>query len=76
MTTIELPVKTICLENEGLGIEEYEEGRALITVAHIMFVTEQIVLSDTTLITMTDGTDITILLNYSDVKELLKGCDG
>ena len=71
MTRIELPVKLITVANEDLGVEEYEEGMVLITVAHITYITEQSGDKETTLITMIDGTDLTVLLNYTDVKELI-----
>ena len=70
---VELPVRVITVANKDLGVEEFEEGRALITVAHILFITEQLSDKDTTLISMIDGSDITVLLSYSDVKELLRG---
>jgi len=67
---IELPVKAITVTNEDLGIEEYEETMALITVEHIVYMTEQ--KDSTTLITMINRDDITVLLSYSDVKALLE----
>ena len=68
---VELPVRVITVTNEDLGVEEYEEGRALFTIAHIVFITEQLSDKDTTLVSMIDGSDITVLLSYSDVKELI-----
>ncbi len=69
MKRIELPIRAITVENEEMGIDEFEDARALITIAHIIFVTEQP--DNTTLISMSDGTDIATSLSYSDVKELL-----
>ena len=71
MTRVELPCKVITVANEDLGVDEFEEGTALITVAHIVFITEQLSNKDTTLVSMIDGSDITVLLSYSDVKELI-----
>ena len=71
MTRVELPCKVITVANEDLGVDEFEEGTALITIAHIVFITEQVSNKDTTLISMVDGSDITVLLSYSDVKELI-----
>ena len=68
---VELPVRVTTVANEDLGVEEYEDGRALFTIAHIAYITEQLSDKDTTLITMIDGRDITVLLSYSDVKELI-----
>lgn len=70
MTRIELPIKAITVENENLGIDEFEDAMAYLTVEHIVFVTAQP--DGTAMISMLDGTDITTSKSYIEVKAMLE----